>query len=59
MVHRFGIAYFAMPASPRGQFHRLPFGPSLRFGDARIVPMAPLIIKLGCSANNSMIMKIY
>jgi hypothetical protein len=38
-----------MPATPRGQFHRLPFGPSLRFGDARTVPMAPLTFKLHCS----------
>jgi hypothetical protein len=40
------IAYFAVPATPRGRFHRLPFGPSLRFGDARTVPMAPLTFKL-------------
>ncbi|MEW6623512.1 MAG: energy-coupling factor transporter transmembrane component T [Bacillota bacterium] len=30
-------------AAPRGRFHRLPFGPSLRCGDARTVPMAPPI----------------
>ena len=40
-----------MPATPRGRFHRLPFGPSLRFGDARTVPMAPLSFKLRCSNN--------
>ena len=25
----------------RGRFHRLPFGPSLRYGDARTVPVSP------------------
>ena len=40
-------------STPRGQFHRLPFGPSLRFGDARTVPMAPLTFKLRCSGNTN------
>ena len=42
---------FRYSAKPRGRFHRLPFGPALRFGDARTVPMAPLIANFRCSDN--------
>jgi len=43
-----GCLFRYIPA-PWGRFHRLPFGPSLHYGDARTVPMAPLIAKFRCS----------